>query len=501
MNLQPQHESIKSVLTNVPPVPAVVRYYDDFSDSYSQVADACSSDQWTLSFDGRRAILDFRVFDLEFRGLIKAWCSVLLAQLSPVSAEYYLARISTVPIGQLASLLTCEPREIRSEWKRLHSANRTYGELIALKSFLNFMCEFCIASWGPGWHDLVRQLPLPKIDKYASVRVGDVFLGVEEEAAIIRYIDRVCADVRARPDRIRDDVLEPAAILTCAYQFGFRPKQIAMLEMRNIRIWKDGVDDRPAVHLTFVMIKQQSKNQVFPMVRRVKREWGRLFEELFGRAQTKGLVGADHVFCRTPKEVGKVLADIAEAVLEQRRTGTEFRHTAAQRLVDAGASEEELAAFLGHSDLNTGLIYFRSSASQGERVNQALGVSAVYQRVVKIAHDRFISAKELVELKGDQQIAGVPHGVPIAGIGGCAVGQPSCPFNPILSCYGCPKFMPVADASVHKKVLEDLRDVMKFFYASSRAERGSPAFQLEETISTVQAVLSELGTESNELLP
>jgi hypothetical protein len=156
---------------------------------------------------------------------------------------------------------------------------------------------------------------------------------------------------------------------------------------------------------------------------------------------------------------------------------------------------------MGHSDLNTGLIYFRSSASQGERVNQALGVSAVYQRVVKIAHDRFISVKELIELKGDQQIAGVPHGVPIAGIGGCTVGQPSCPYNPITSCYGCPKFMPVADAGVHKAVLEDLRGVMKFFYSSSRAERGSPAFQLEETISTVQAVLSELGEESNELLP
>ncbi len=237
------------------------------------------------------------------------------------------------------------------------------------------------------------------------------------------------------------------------------------------------------------------------MVRRVKREWAPLFEELFGRAQTKGLAGADHVFRRTPTEVGKALADLAEEILRDRRTATELRHTAAQRLVDAGASEEEVAAFMGHWDLNTGLIYFRSSASQGERVNQALGVSTVYQRVAKIAHDRFISEKELVELKGDQQIAGVPHGVPIAGIGGCTLGQPSCPYNPIMSCYGCPKFMPVADAGVHKRVLEDLRDVMKFFYASSRAERGSPAFQLQETISTVQAVLSELGAESNELLP
>jgi hypothetical protein len=290
-------------------------------------------------------------------------------------------------------------------------------------------------------------------------------------------------------------------MLVFSYQFGLRPKQIAMLEIRNIRIWNDGLEDRPAVHLTFTMIKQRSEKRVFPMVRRVKREWSPVLIELLQRAEHKERAGTEHVFEGTPDTCGDVIAETLEFVLQRRRTTGDLRHTAAQRLVDAGASEEELAAFMGHTDLNTGLIYFRSSASQGERVNQALGISTVYQRVAQIAHDRFISTKELIELKGDQQIAGVPHGVPVAGIGGCTVGQPRCPYNPITSCYGCPKFMPVADAGVHKAVLEDLRGVMKFFYSSSRAERGSPAFQLEETISTVQAVLSELGEESNELLP
>jgi integrase len=426
---------------------------------------------------------------------------MILGALSPRTVQYYHYGLRRVPTDHLIVALISKPQEIRSLWKKLHAGDIPYESFEALKSILNFCCKYQIASWGPEWLDFVSQLPLPKTDKYVSVRVGDAFLSVEEEAMVIRHIDRVCAEIQAGPAVVSDDVIESAAVLICSYQFGFRVKQIAMLEMRNIRIWMDGLEDRPAVHLTFVMIKQRSPNRVLPMVRRVKREWAPLFEELFRRAQTKGLVGADHVFRRTPGEVGELLTNMTGAILKRRRTGRELRHTAAQRLVDAGASEEELAAFLGHSDLNTGLIYFRSSASQGERVNQALGVSAVYQRVVKIAHDRFISVKELIELKGDQQIAGVPHGVPIAGIGGCTLGQPSCPYNPIMSCYGCPKFMPVADAGVHKRVLEDLRGVMKFFYESSRAERGSPAFQLEETISTVQAVLSELGEESNELLP
>lgn len=499
MNPRPEHRLIESVLTNVPPVPLVVRYYDDFSDSYSQVTNASSSDQWSISFDGRSTVLDFLMFDVELRRLIQAWCSVLLADLSPVSAEYYMARISAIPSAQLVHLLTCKPQEIRSAWKQIHLGKRAYGELVSLKNLLNFLCASRIGPWAPEWSDLVSQLPLPKVDKYASVRVGNVFLDVCEEAKIIQHIDSVCAAIRAQSGDVSDDVIESAAILVCSYQFGFRAKQIAMLKTRDIRIWKDGIDQRPAVHLTFVMIKQRS-GRSFPMVRRVKREWGPIFEELFRRSQNDGRSGEDHVFRRTPRELSNTLADWTEVILGRRRTVAELRHTAAQRLVDAGASEEELAAFMGHSDLNTGLIYFDSSASQAERVNQALGVSAVYQRVIRLAHDRFISAKELAELKGDQQIAGVPHGVPIAGIGGCSVGQPSCPYNPIMSCYGCPKFMPIADAAIHKEVLEDLRGVMKFFYVSSRAERGSPAFQLEETISSVQAVLSELGAESNELL-
>ena len=122
------------------------------------------------------------------------------------------------------------------------------------------------------------------------------------------------------------------------------------------------------------------------------------------------------IFCRTPSEISKSVSNMTES-WESTRTATDLRHTAAQRLVDAGATEEELAAFLG-TWLGTGLIYFGASASQAERVNRALGISTIYQRVAKIAHDRFISPEELADLKGDQQIAGVPHGIPIAGIGG-----------------------------------------------------------------------------------
>lgn len=499
MTIQSTREVIPEPLANLPPLPAVIRYYDNFSDSYAQVAAPDQSDQWNIRFDGRNVTLDFEKFDVRIRSVVKSWCATSLSSLSPVTAEYYFSRLAAVPIDRILGFLACKPQDVKSVWKRCHSGDLSYAALVSLKNLIDFLCEFRIGAWGPEWRDLISQLPLPKIDKYASVRVGDVFLTVAEEAAIVRHIDEVSSRVEAEPSAVSDDLLEATAILVCCYHRAFRPKQIAMLEMRNVRIWNDGLDDRPAVHLKFMMIKQRSLKRVFPMVCKVKREWSPLFVELFQRARHKGLAGADHMFHRTPDNCANVIADTLESLLQRRRTATELRHTAAQRLVDAGASEEELAAFMGHSDLNTGLIYFQSSPAQAERVNGALGMSATYQRVTKIAHNRFITPEELADLKGDQQIGGVPHGIPIAGIGGCSLGQPNCPYNPIMSCYGCSRFMPTAVAAVHKEVLEDLRGVMKFFYASSHAERGSPAFQLAGTISNVQAVLDELGGRHHEL--
>jgi len=499
MTSQPKPNAIDDVLANLPPLPATIRYYDDFSDSYAHLADPDHSAQWNLRFDGHNRTLDFTKFDSRIRGIVKNWCSILLGTLAPRSVEYYFYAIQRVKLHLVMRILTSSPQDIRSIWKSLQSMDVPYEGFAALESVLAFMCTYRVGAWGPQWLDLISQLPLPKRDKYASVRVGDVFLTSREEAAIVRHIDDVSNRLEYEPSTISDDLLEATAILVCSYQFGLRSKQIAMLGMRNIRIWNNGLDNRPAVQLTFTMIKQRSPKRVFAIVSKVKREWGPIFVELFRQAQRKGLSGADHVFHRTPSECGKVIGDLTESVGQRRRTAPELRHTAAQRLVDAGASEEELAAFMGHSDLNTGLIYFQSSPAQAERVNRALGISATYQRVVKIAHDQFITPEELADLKGDQQVGGVPHGIPIAGIGGCSLGQPSCPYNPVLSCYGCSRFMPIAVAAIHQEVLENLRGVMKFFYASSHAERGSPAFQLVSTISNVQGVLGELGGQHHEL--
>src|SRR5207244_613107 len=94
----------------------------------------------------------------------------------------------------------------------------------------------------------------------------------EEEAAIVRYLDDTAQG--ARDGACLDEVtLCDAVMLLCAYQFGMRPIQIALLTMRDVRVWSDGTDELPAVHLTFHMVKQRRGAAIKPLPRRVKREW------------------------------------------------------------------------------------------------------------------------------------------------------------------------------------------------------------------------------------
>lgn len=53
--------------------------------------------------------------------------------------------------------------------------------------------------------------------------------------------------------------------------------------------------------------------------------------------------------------------------------------------------------------------------------------------------------------------------------------------------------MPILDKKMHEKVLADMREVVLFFYRSSRGDTRSPAYlQLQRTIAEIQSVIMEL---------
>ena len=198
-------------------------------------------------------------------------------------------------------------------------------------------------------------------------------------------------------------------------------------------------------------------------------------------------------FGLTPQSVGKKIADLVEEITGERWSATDLRHTAVQRLTDSGASQIVVAEFMTHAVIRTSLVYFDTSPTQALRVNQALAISPIYANVAEIARTRTIDKAALLRLPSDKQIGGIPHGIPIAGIGGCASGQSICTKNPVLSCYVCRKFMPVKDADIHDHVVESLRPIVLDFADASRGNDESPAYtQLRRTLTAAQRVAADI---------
>lgn len=482
------------ILFVLPELPSVIRYYDDFNDCLISIQNPKEEDIWTLSVGGSDFLLDFTRINQTLRVLIKCWAAYLIQSLASATVSIRYTSLLKISNEDMFQVINSSPLKILPMWKILRAKNYKTLELASIKSILHFFCKFNLAGWSQDYSEFLSTLPLPTVDKYASVRTGDVFLSVDEEAVLVAHFDALSQKIQNKTEAVTDTDLRDAAILVCSFQFGLRPMQIGMLQMRDVRIWNDIDGTLPSVHLTFKMVKQRSRTTALPLTRKIKHDWSPLFVELYERARRKGLTGTDRIFqIDSAIAASQIIIKATGTLLPECRTATELRHTAAQRLVDAGASQEELAEFMGHSDIDTGLVYYQTSPNQAERVNRALGISAIYQQVAKIAHDRFISHEELSELKGDQQIGGAPHGIPIAGIGGCSSGQPLCPSNPVTACYGCRKFMPISDAEVHKRVLADFRGVVSFFSEASRGDHNSPAYlQLKRTLSSVQSIISEI---------
>ncbi|MGF6653143.1 integrase [Paraburkholderia youngii] len=491
---------IERVLRALPALPPVVRYHDDFDDKQYSIRDPVNAVVFELVINGRTIRVDFTPYETRHALLLKHVFVYLLGQdLTASTAANYLISATHLSRRDIADIVRAGPVEIAPVWATLRVREMPVSAYVLAKSLLRLLCRYRLQGWSDSYSSHVTNtLPLPARDAYAGVHSGDVFLGVDEEAAIVRRLDETVAAL-ASPASVPYDALCDTGMLLCAYQFAMRPIQIAMLSMRNVRIWHDVQDGLPTVHLTFHMAKQRSAAKRRPLTRRVKHEWAPVFAALDKWRRLDGATGNAHFFdVQSNSEAGARIAALVRKLIDSDDLGSamDLRHTAAQRLVDAGASHEELAEFMGHSYVQTGLVYFRTSASHAERVNRALGASDVYRRVARIAHDRFISPEELTLLKGEQQIAGVPHGIPIAGIGGCTSGQPACPYNPVTSCYGCRKFLPLHDKAMHESVLASMREVVVFFEQSSRGDTRSPTYlQLQRTIAEIQTVIDELERE------
>lgn len=491
--------------TKLTPLPRRIRYLDEFTNTWqsSEIDEIAQS--WNLRANAEDYGVNFCFTDERMNALIRRWTIWKINHLSVPTLALYNASLirAAQKIGEqrLLAVIFSEPMDLERTWHEYLVTELSAYSLSGIKSLLTFLCQFSIGTLKPGHARFIDAFRLPRRDSYAAVRSGAVFLSAREEALIVEYLDLLNEQVvSSDPGALSSETLRDACILCVSYQYAMRPIQIARVRLSDVRSFDNGEGaEYFPVHVTFLRAKQRSDGARLPTTRKIKREWCPIFLEWGRRRNSSGIKHStskelrDFFFGMSPREIGHRILATTSAVAGKKRAANHLRHSAAQRLVNAGASQEELAEFMGHTALGTGLVYFDISPTQADRVNKALAISPTYKTVASIASSRTIDIDALRDRPFDQQIGGVPHGIPIAGIGACNLGQSLCSKNPVTSCYTCPKFLPVNRESVHQGVLESLRPVVRQFETASRGDTPSPAFmQLRQTLSAVQTVLASL---------
>jgi integrase len=446
-----------------------------------------------LHWNGAERPLDLRLFPESVQWIMRHLLAAALVKYAPGT----VAGIFDVLVWLVDSLgpevilrpLNLEPLELRQFWLRfiLPELIEVGRPALPPKFYFKFLCKNSVGKLSPGDEKFVSKLPGPKADLYASVRTNDVFLSDLEELAIVSHLDH--ASESARRGSLPRDELRDACLLVASFQYAMRPIQLAKLRPSDVTIRPSIAGDDPIVHVRFSIEKQKNSKKRIPVTLKIKREWAVLYVRYCAAEASEQSRRRKVFFELGPAEPSSAIQRILFSVLHRSRSATDLRHTAAQRLVDRGATHEELARFMCHNNPRTGLIYFSDTTSQAERLNKALASSKIYPEIAIIGRDKMIDASRLKTMSADRQIGGAPHGVPIAGIGACQVGQSLCTMNPVLSCYGCRKFMPVRSTRIHREVIEVLRAVVRRF--SDVSPTSSAFAQLTYTIAAAERLIAD----------
>lgn len=350
-------DRVGAVLQVLPPLPSALRYHDDYLDETHSLRDLASKDCWHIQCDGQISTLDFRQFSEHFRHLIK---HVIVDMLGKSDVTYVTIRFSSMVrafalLGDslILNSLLLTPPAVRSYWIEKVAPILSNKDGNGIKSLLRSFCALCVGPWKIGLEDYIALLPVSKIDIYKTVRTGDCFIPIDQQSRIVDYFDELAMFVSARPDQIDISDLRDASVLIVSHQHGLRPGQIARIRVPDVRFHSTG-----AVHFSAVLLKQRRGEALRRVTRRVKREWCPLFIEYDRRRRLLGApdgVARDAFFMLTPAGVTYLVKNLSERLTGEGWTPTELRHTAAQRLADAGISHMALSEFMGHASIRTGM--------------------------------------------------------------------------------------------------------------------------------------------------
>jgi hypothetical protein len=473
-----QQEDAGSILEWTWPVaPATLTVYDKYSATeYLIRADEPS---WAFSYKGHAESI---VFAPGRQGDLQRRLAMLMAGRDAPQTFHRNARLLVQHWVTVTVLLHTKPEELRAAWN-------THASTLVLATICKKVLKLACGSHSGHWSR--RLLPLVKsldtranevVARRASRREArEGLVSAAQQADIVSVLDAAAANADLSLFH-----LEGAVALALIFQHGVRPVQVLCLELQHVRFFHDASGDRACV-VSFHSAKQREAKG-FEIVRQVKPEWSPLIGRLHANAMQAGRTRLFEISNSTGLWFRvRRLGELSDVTLTC--TAPQLRRTGAQSLADAGHSRKSIQHFLGHAYPHSSAVYVRASLQQAELINNALGASKLYSTIRRIALKDFVTLDDMLAADEDRQIGGIVGDSLIAGIGLCRAGQNHCHYNPVTSCYSCPKFMPSLDRDAHLGAVEGMRQQVRI-YLERDIQQDNPAYrQLTRALAGAQQAL------------
>lgn len=496
-----KNNSTSLLHVNLPLLPSIIRYHDDFSGETRSVR--TNSEVWSFRIDAENKSVDWLQFETGISRILKYYIhwSVSKHDASSVMADLIVISAHPLWVSTIIQLFFKSLDDVKNTWELQIRSNAMSHQALFARRLSMFMCDYELGNWGANEKEFIKGWAwFPSTTKYQKTEYWQFQnLSVNEVGKIQTYFDTLAQEASNSVKSVDNETYRAASIFYWCVYNAFRPMQIACLDFDDVIVRTNELKTNLAVHATFYMSKQRKGSEKMPMPRKIKSSWAILMAKWHEyRTQHSASFEAlserkNSFFGLAPRQVSLSIMNTSKQILGRTITPTMFRHFAAQRCVDSGASQLMLAEFMGHKDIPTGLIYFENSPTQASKVNAALGLSPVYRKVSDIAARKYISKDELQNMPDDNQVGGANHGIAFAGIGGCQIGQSVCHLNPAINCYTCPKFLPLNNQSVHLQIRSELQSVVESFVEAGRNDDSNPAFmQLKHTLEMINSIVESL---------
>lgn len=149
----------------LPPLPPVIRYFDDFYNEMRSIRDISSSGKISILVDGLERFIDFDAFgvlDIVMKHVVVDWFQRLdptTVIMKVANVLRYIARCGLEPV---AYLFVSSPFDSRAYWSTQVLSDVKADESWALRAALHSLCRLNIGHWSPLSTSIIRGLKKPE---------------------------------------------------------------------------------------------------------------------------------------------------------------------------------------------------------------------------------------------------------------------------------------------------------------------------------------------------